>query len=226
MRLLLAEDEKDLRDAIKAILEKHNFSVDAVANGKEALDYLKYNQDYDCLILDLMMPIMDGYTVIKELRDKKVDIPILVLSAKSLVHDRVLGLDLGADDYLVKPFDSQELLARIRALTRRPITGASSIIKLANLSLDRSDYSIKTPSGQLVLPNKEFQILELLMSQPKAILPSDSLFNRVWGLDSDADQNSLWVTLSNLRKKLVSLESEVAIKSVRNVGYTLEISND
>ncbi|NLY73153.1 MAG: response regulator transcription factor [Tissierellia bacterium] len=226
MRLLLAEDEKDLRDAIKAILEKHNFSVDAVANGKEALDYLKYNQDYDCLILDLMMPIMDGYTVIKELRDKKVDIPILVLSAKSLVHDRVLGLDLGADDYLVKPFDSQELLARIRALTRRPITGASSIIKLANLSLDRSDYSIKTPSGQLVLPTKEFQILELLMSQPKAILPSDSLFNRVWGLDSDADQNSLWVTLSNLRKKLVSLESEVAIKSVRNVGYTLEISND
>ena len=226
MRLLLAEDEKDLRDAIKAILEKHNFSVDAVANGKEALDYLKYNQDYDCLILDLMMPIMDGYTVIKELRDKKVDIPILVLSAKSLVHDRVLGLDLGADDYLVKPFDSQELLARIRALTRRPITGASSIIKLANLSLDRSDYSIKTPSGQLILPNKEFQILELLMSQPKAILPSDSLFNRVWGLDSDADQNSLWVTLSNLRKKLVSLESEVAIKSVRNVGYTLEISND
>lgn len=226
MRLLLAEDEKDLRDAIKTILERHNFSVDVVANGKEALDYLKYSQDYDCLILDLMMPIMDGYSVIKELREKKMDLPILVLSAKSQVHDRVQGLDLGADDYLVKPFDSQELLARIRALTRRPIAAGSSIIELANLSLNRSDYSIETPKGQLILPNKEFQVLELLMSQPKAILPSDSLFNRIWGLDSEADQNSLWVTLSNLRKKLASLESQVTIKSVRNVGYTLEINND
>ncbi len=223
MRLLLAEDEKELREAIQLILEKHHFSVDAVSNGEEALEYLRYGDDYDCLLLDLMMPGMDGITLIRELRQSRNRIPILVLSAKGEVDDRVLGLDLGADDYLVKPFNTKELLARIRALTRRPVGDSSTILHISNLSLDRAHYTLSTAQGKIILPNKEFQIMELLMMYPQNVITNDSLFSKVWGLDADVDQNTVWVTLSNLRKKLNSLESKVLIKSVRNVGYTLEI---
>ena len=215
MKLLLAEDEKDLREALKVILEKNNFSVDAVADGIQALDYIKYNKEYDCIILDIMMPNMDNY-----------NIPILVLSAKAEVDDKVLGLDLGANDYLVKPFNSAELLARIRVLTRKSDEINTSTITLANLTLNRVNYSIQCENNILTLPNKEFQILEILMSQPNNVISSDILFNKVWGYDSESDTSTIWTTLSNLRKKLSSINSNVNIKSVRNVGYTLEIIND
>ncbi|AMC93026.1 two-component system response regulator [Erysipelothrix larvae] len=224
MRLLLAEDEQDLREAMVEILKQHHFSVDAVENGEEALEYIEFGDNYDCLILDIMMPVMDGISVIKALREQKRMIPILVLSAKSEIDDRVLGLDTGADDYLVKPFDVQELLARIRVLTRRPINEQTSTLTIGNVTLDRANYSIQTEKGQLVLPNKEFQILELLMVNPQNVISSDAIFSRVWGLDSDADQNTVWVTLSNLRRKLNVVDATLSIKSVRNVGYTLEVT--
>ena len=226
MKLLLAEDEKDLREALKVILEKNNFSVDAVADGIKAVDYIKYNKEYDCIILDIMMPNMDGIEVIKYLRENNYNIPILVLSAKAEVDDKVLGLDLGANDYLVKPFNSAELLARIRVLTRKSDEINTSTITLANITLNRVNYSIQCENNILTLPNKEFQILEILMSQPNNVISSDILFNKVWGYDSESDTSTIWTTLSNLRKKLSSINSNVNIKSVRNVGYTLEIIND
>lgn len=226
MRLLLVEDESALRDALKLILEQYNFTVDAVSNGQEALDYIELGDEYDCMILDIMMPIMDGIEVIKTLREKKNQIPILVLSAKSEIEDKIMGLDLGANDYLSKPFNTQELLARVRVLTRKENTIQSSSLTLANVTLDRANFLLKTKTNSLTLPNKEFQILELLMSQPHAIIPSDTLFNKIWGYDASAEQNTIWVTISNLRKKLDSLEAKIKIKSVRNVGYTLEIKHD
>lgn len=226
MRLLLVEDEYALRDALKLILEQYNFTVDAVSNGQEALDYIELGDEYDCMILDIMMPIMDGIEVIKTLREKKNQIPILVLSAKSEIEDKIMGLDLGANDYLSKPFNTQELLARVRVLTRKENTIQSSSLTLANVTLDRANFLLKTKTNSLTLPNKEFQILELLMSQPHTIIPSDTLFNKIWGYDASAEQNTIWVTISNLRKKLDSLEAKIKIKSVRNVGYTLEIKHD
>lgn len=226
MRVLLAEDEKELREALAEILRQHNFSVDEVKNGQEAIDYLELGANYDCLVLDLMMPIMDGITVIKEARKKQISIPILVLSAKSEIEDRVYGLDVGADDYLVKPFNSKELIARIRALTRRPINDHTSNLEFGNIVLNRTDYTLSSNKQELTLPNKEFQILELLMSNPRHIVTSEALFSRIWGYDTEVDQNTVWVTISNLRNKLSSIKANVMIKSVRNVGYTLEVQDD
>ncbi len=225
MRILLAEDEKELREAIQTILEKHHFTVDAVENGEEAMDYLTLGDEYDCLILDLMMPIMGGMDVIKSLRSRNHNIPILILSAKQEVSDKVEGLDLGANDYLVKPFDTKELLARIRVLTRKSNT-TKSLISISNVSLDRSDFTIKTDSGSLTLANKEFQLLELLMSQENQVISSDLLFNKIWGYDADTDINTIWVTISNLRKKLTQIDAKISIKSKRNLGYFLETRHD
>lgn len=223
LRILLAEDEKDLREAMLVILRQHNFSVDGVENGQEALDYLTYGNNYDCLILDLMMPVLDGLCTIKILRENQNNIPILVLSALGEVEDRVKGLDLGADDYLVKPFDTFELLARIRALTRRPITDGSAVLSFGNVSLNRTQFTATTPHDSIILPNKEFQILELLLLNEPAIITFETLFGRVWGLDADVDQNTVWVTLSNLRKKLKEIKANFVIKSIRNIGYTVEL---
>lgn len=225
MRILLAEDEKELREALKVILERNNFTVDAVSNGIEALEYINYGDEYDCLVLDIMMPKMDGLSVIKKLREKGSNLPILILSAKQEIEDRVNGLDLGANDYLVKPFNSDELLARIRVLTRKSTT-SNSILNISNLRLDRRNFSIETSTGKLTLPNKEFQLLELLMSQRDQVIPGDLLFTKIWGYDSDTDINTVWVTISNLRKKLYSINANVYIKSIRNLGYKLEIKDD
>ncbi len=225
MRILLAEDEKDLREALKVILERNNFTVDAVSDGLEALEYIDYGDEYDCLILDIMMPKLDGFGVINKLREKNSDLPILILSAKQGMEDRVYGLDLGANDYLIKPFELEELLARIRVLTRKTNT-SNTILSLSNLKLDRRNFIMETNKGKVTLPNKEFQLLELLMSERNQVLPGDLLFTKIWGYDSDTDINTVWVTISNLRKKLLSLEAEVSIKSIRNLGYKLEIRND
>ena len=221
MRLLIAEDEKSLSKALTVILEKNNYSVDAAYDGEEALDYLSVGQ-YDGLILDIMMPRMDGLTVLKRLRAKGNNIPVLMLTAKSEIDDRVAGLDYGANDYLTKPFDTKELLARIRAMTRGRSGSQSSVLTMGNISLDRTTYELSSPSGSFRLANKEFQVMELLMSNPRQLIPTELMMEKIWGFDSDSEINVVWAYISYLRKKLTALNANIKIKASRNAGYSLE----
>lgn len=225
MRLLLAEDEIELARALSAIFKHNNYSVDVVYNGNDALDYLE-SEIYDGAILDIMMPGTDGLTVLKKIRAKGNSVPVLLLTAKSEIDDRVLGLDSGADDYLTKPFATKELLARIRAMTRRPNDATDSILSLGNLRLNRATFEISAPGGSMRLANKEFQILEMLMTNPSRIIPSERFIEKIWGYESEAELNVVWVYISNLRKKLSSIGSDVTIKAARNIGYTLEKCDD
>lgn len=221
MRLLLAEDEQALSKALKTILERNNYSVDAAYDGQEALEYLEAD-NYDGVILDIMMPKVDGITVLQEIRKKGSLIPVLLLTAKSEVDDKVLGLDAGANDYLTKPFNSRELLARIRAMTRTQTVQATSQLKMGNVTLDRATYELSTPSGSYRLANKEFQMMEMLMSNPKNLISSERFMEKIWGYDSEAEINVVWVYISYLRKKLATLHADIQIKAMRNAGYTLE----
>ena len=221
MRLLIAEDERSLSKALTVILEKNNYSVDAAYDGEEALDYLSVGQ-YDGLILDIMMPKMDGLTVLRRLRAKGNNIPVLMLTAKSEIDDRVTGLDCGANDYLTKPFDTKELLARIRAMTRGRSGSQSSMLTMGNISLDRTTYELSSPSGSFRLAHKEFQVMELLMSNPKQLIPTERMMEKIWGFDSDSEINVVWAYISYLRKKLTALNADIKIKASRNAGYSLE----
>lgn len=226
MRVLLAEDEVSLSKALKVILERNNYSVDQVYDGEEALSFLSAD-NYDCLILDLMMPKVDGITVLKTMRKEGNMLPVIILTAKSEVDDKVLGLDSGANDYLTKPFNSRELLARIRAITRsKENNEGDSILKMGNTILMRDTFILKTDSGETRLQSKEFQILELLMQNKNKLISTERLMEKIWGFDSEAEINVVWVYISNLRKKLASLDSNVEIKATRNAGYTLEEKND
>ena len=221
MELLLAEDERALSKALVAILERNNYSVDAVYDGQSALDYLE-TDNYDGVIIDIMMPKVDGLTVLKKVRERGSLIPILLLTAKSEVDDKVEGLDAGANDYLVKPFHSKELLARIRAITRTQTAQPDSKLKIGNVTLDRATFELSTSAGSFQLANKEFQMLEFLMSNPHQLIPSERFLERIWGYDSEAEMNVVWVYISYLRKKLSALHANVQIKATRNVGYSLE----
>lgn len=221
MRLLLAEDEKALSKALVTILERNNYSVDAVNDGQAALDYLKAD-NYDGVILDIMMPKVDGITVLKTIRSKGSRIPILMLTAKAEVDDKVLGLDAGANDYLTKPFHSQELLARIRAMTRTQTAQTDSRLQMGNVTLNCATFELSTPAGSFRLANKEFQVLELLMRNPHSLIASERLLERIWGYDSEAEINVVWVYISYLRKKLSALQANIQIKATRNAGYSLE----
>lgn len=221
MRLLLAEDEKELSNALVTILKHNNYSVDAVYDGLEALDYLQA-ENYDGAILDIMMPKMDGLTVLKKLREKGSDLPVLMLTARSEIDDRVLGLDSGADDYLTKPFATKELLARIRAMTRRQSEVTDNILHYGNVKLNRSTYELSTEKGSFRLANKEYQMMEMLMTNPKILIPTDRFMEKIWGYDSEAEINVVWVYVSYLRKKLSSMEASVVIKATRGAGYSLE----
>ena len=226
MRILLAEDEVSLSKALKVILERNNYSVDQVYDGEEALSFLSAD-NYDCLILDLMMPKVDGITVLKTMRKEGNMLPVIILTAKSEVDDKVLGLDSGANDYLTKPFNSRELLARIRAITRsKENNEGDSILKMGNTILMRDTFILKTDSAETRLQSKEFQILELLMQNKNKLISTERLMEKIWGFDSEAEINVVWVYISNLRKKLTSLDSNVEIKATRNAGYTLEERND
>lgn len=222
MRLLLAEDERALSKALTAILERNNYSVDPVYDGQAALEYLRMD-NYDGIILDIMMPKVDGITVLQEIRKSGNPIPVLLLTAKSEVDDKVLGLDVGANDYLTKPFHSRELLARIRAMTRPQTAQANSKLKLGNVTLDRATFELSSPTGSFRLANKEFQMLELLMSNPRNLISSERLMEKIWGYDSEAEINVVWVYISYLRKKLAALHANIQIKATRNAGYSLEI---
>lgn len=221
MRLLLAEDEKELSNALVAILKHNNYSVDAVYNGADALDYLEA-ENYDGAILDIMMPKVDGITVLRRLRERGSSLPVLMLTAKSEIDDRVLGLDSGADDYLTKPFNTKELLARIRAMTRRQTEVTGTVLEFGNVKLDRQSYELTTPTGEFRLASKEFQMMEMLMSNPKALISTERFMEKIWGYDSEAEINVVWVYISYLRKKLAALDSNVVIKATRGVGYSLE----
>ncbi|MBM6924518.1 response regulator transcription factor [Pseudoflavonifractor phocaeensis] len=221
MRLLLAEDEKALSKALVTILERNNYSVDAVYDGQSALDYLEAD-NYDGVILDIMMPKVDGITVLKTIRQGGNHIPVLMLTAKGEVDDKVLGLDAGANDYLTKPFHMRELLARIRAMTRVQTAQADSRLHMGNVTLDRATFELSTPTGSYRLANKEFQMLELLMSNPRTLIPTERFLEKIWGYDSEAELNVVWVYLSYLRKKLAALRATIHIKATRNAGYSLE----
>ncbi len=221
MRLLLAEDEKELSKALVTILERNQYSIDAVYDGQEALEYLE-NGDYDGAILDIMMPKRDGISVLREVRRQGNQIPILMLTAKAEVDDKVLGLDTGANDYLTKPFAMKELLARIRAMTRVCTESGNSVLRFGDISLDRATFMLSSESGDFRLANKEFQMLELLMSNPKQLIPTERFLQKIWGYDSDVEPNVVWVYISYLRKKLSALHSRVQIKASRNLGYSLE----
>lgn len=222
MRLLFAEDEKSLSKAIVTILKKNNYEVDPVYDGEEALDYLTSGTPYDAAILDIMMPKMDGITVLKKLRASGSALPVLLLTAKSEVDDKVAGLDSGANDYLTKPFAMPELLARIRAMARTQSVQSTSELKVGCITLDQTTYELSSPSGSFRLANKEFQMLELLMSNPHQLISSERFMDKIWGYDSDADISVVWVYISYLRKKLNALHADVQIKASRNAGYSLE----
>lgn len=220
MRILLAEDEVSLARAIVKILEKNHYSADAVYNGVDALSYLE-SGDYDAAILDVMMPKMDGITVLKKARAQGISVPVIMLTAKSEVDDKVLGLDSGANDYMTKPFDTKELLARIRAATRgqKP---TDSKLSFGNITLDRTTFALSSPSGSFRLANKEFQMMEILISNPKHLVSTERLMEKIWGYEADTEINVVWVYISYLRKKLTALHANIQIKSYRNAGYSLE----
>ncbi len=224
MRLLLAEDEKSLSNALVAILKHNNFSVDAVYNGQDTLDYLQ-SDAYDAVILDIMMPKVDGITVLKTVRAKGNKIPVLMLTAKNDVEDKVKGLDCGADDYLTKPFAVPELIARLRAITRRKGEVVDNSLVVGDVKLNRSTYELTGEKGSIPLTSKEFQIMEMFMSTPSRVISADEFMDKIWGFDSDAEINVVWTYVSYLRKKLKSVGSTVTIKAVRNIGYVLENKN-
>lgn len=221
MRLLLAEDEKELAKALTVIFKHNHYSVDTVYNGEDALQYLR-TENYDAAILDVMMPKMDGITVLQKLRESGSTLPVLILTAKSEIDDRVLGLDAGADDYLTKPFAAKELLARIRAITRRKTDSADSVLRFGNISLDRTNFQLSSPYGSVRLANKEYQMLEMLMINAGQFISTERFMEKIWGYDSEAEINVVWVYLSNLRKRLSAVGANIQIKAARNQGYVLE----
>lgn len=221
MRILLAEDERSLSRAVVALLEKNNYSADAVYDGAEALEYLAA-ENYDAVILDIMMPKMDGLTVLRKLRERGSHVPVLMLTAKSEVEDKVAGLDTGTNDYLTKPFATAELLARIRAMTRTQAVQTDSRLSFGNVVLDQTTFELTAPGGSFRLANREYQMIELLMRNPRQVIPTERFLEKIWGYDSDVEVNVVWVYISYLRKKLAALHANVQIRATRNTGYSLE----
>ena len=222
MRLLLAEDEEELSEALAAVLRHNNYSVDTVYDGQEALDYLE-GQEYDGVILDIMMPKKNGIEVLKTIRANKTQVPVLLLTAKTQVDDRVEGLDAGADDYLGKPFAMKELLARVRAMTRRREGLTDNLLTIGNLSLNRLTIELSVGEEKVRLANKDFQMIEMLMVNPGQIISTERFMEKIWGYDSETEISVVWVYVSNLRKRLAALGADVEIKAVRNQGYSLEL---
>ncbi len=221
MKLLYAEDEQAMSEAVTDILTYHKYIVDAVCNGKDALDYALADS-YDGIILDIMMPEMSGIEVLRELRKKGCRTPILLLTAKSQVEDKIEGLDAGADDYLPKPFEMGELLARIRAMLRRREEFTPDILTCGNLSLNMQSSQLSCGNRSFTLPRLEYRLMEQLMLNQGIYLSSDELMAKVWGYDSDAEIGAVWVYISYLRKRLTAIGANAEIKVKRGTGYTLE----
>ena len=222
MKLLYAEDEPAMAEAVTDILEYHNITVDTVYDGAEALAYAR-EERYDGIILDVMMPKMDGFSVLRALREAGDRTPVLLLTAKAEVEDRIAGLDLGADDYLPKPFATGELLARVRAMLRRREDYTPDVLRCGDLSLNTSNAELRCGGESVVLPKLEFKLMELLMNNQGICLSTETILTKVWGYETDADVGVVWVYLSYLRKRLTALGSDVEIRARRGVGYTLEV---
>ena len=221
MRILVADDEPEMTMVLEDLLRREHYSVDVVHDGQDALDY-GLAENYDCLVLDVMMPKLDGIQVLRALRAGNIDTPVLLLTAKGQVEDRVIGLDSGADDYLPKPFDNRELTARVRALTRRGGEYTPSVLTAGNVTLDCSTFEIKCGSAGIRLGNKEFQMLELLMRQKGRLISTEQFMEHIWGYDSDAEINVVWAYISYLRRKLEAVGANVRIAARRGQGYLLE----
>lgn len=222
MKLLVVEDEIQLADALTEILKRNMYSVDTVYNGIDGLDNALTGV-YDCIVLDIMLPGMNGIEILRNIRAEKINSPVLLLTARSEVEDKVNGLDCGADDYLTKPFVTKELLARIRALTRRKGEFVDeNKLDYNGLELNKNTCSVIWKGNDVKLSLKEYQILELLISNPKRILPKERIIEKIWGYESDVEYNNIEVYISFLRKKLSVISAPVQIKTARGIGYSLE----
>ena len=220
MRLLIAEDDKRLLQSLVYIFKKEKYIVDAVSNGSDALAYAQTGE-YDGLVFDIMMPGLDGITVLQKLRKQGITTPTLFLTAKAEVEQKVEGLDTGADDYLAKPFSTQELLARVRAILRRKEHYVAAVLSVGNLELNCATCELSSGENSVTLSGKEYQIMEMLMQNPTFILTAERIMSHIWGWEHDAEISVLWVHISNLRKKLVLLDCSVEIRFIRNAGYIL-----
>lgn len=221
MRILLVEDEKRLAQAIEYILKKNKYIVDVVYNGEDGIDYT-LSKIYDLVILDIMIPKIDGIEVLRNIRKEKIDVPVLFLTAKSSLEDKVLGLDTGADDYLTKPFETEELLARVRAMLRRKGEILEQEMTFSDIWLNNNNYTLYCGEKEILLPLKEFNIMKIFISNQKNTVTKEYLIEKVWGFDKDIDYNNVEVYISFLRKKLSSIGSKVEIKTARGIGYYLE----
>lgn len=221
MRILIVEDEISLAEAVTAILKKEQYFVDAVYDGMDGLDYA-LSGIYDLILLDIMLPKMNGLDVLKEIRKNNISTPVMLLTARSEVNDKIKGLDCGADDYLTKPFNKGELLARVRALTRRKGEIPSNELVFGDLTLNQSTYELICGNLNVKLGAKEFKIMQMLMFAPKSIISKDEFIEKIWGYDSEAEYNSIEVYISFLRKKLGAIKSSVQIKASRGIGYYIE----
>ena len=223
MRILVVEDEQDLNRILAKTLKAEGYSVDSCFDGVEALDYLK-GAEYDAVVLDVMMPRMDGFSVLAQMRADGNETPVLFLTAKDSVPDRVHGLDAGADDYLPKPFDPDELLSRVRAILRRSEAYQPTVLAYGDLTLDPGSGNLSCRKDSIRLSGREFQIMELFMRSPRQVFSAERIMERVWGWDNEAEINVVWVNISNLRKKLKSIGSHVTLQANRGLGYVLEES--
>ena len=221
MLILLVEDGISLSNALKKILEQNGFSVDAVYDGLSAVDYAEDNS-YDLIILDIMLPQMDGFEVIRTLRNDRIDTPVLMLTAKSTMSDKVSGLNYGADDYMTKPFNVEELLARVGALTRRKGSVIVNMLTYKDISLNVNSATLTCKNESVQLSRKEFEVLKVFLYNPTMTVTNDMLINKVWGMESEATYNNVEVYISFLRKKLKYLDSDVSIKKIHKLGYRLE----
>lgn len=222
MRILFVEDEPSIAEAVASLLKKQHYSVDLAYDGETGLDYAASGV-YDLLVLDIMLPKIDGITLLKTLRKQNIRTPIIMLTAKSEVDDKVLGLDAGADDYLTKPFQMKELLARIRSLSRRKdLDYQEDQLAFGNVVLARNKLQLATTTNQVVLSPKEMKLMELFLSRPKVILSKETIINKMWGFDPDVEENRVEIYVSLLRKKLTLLEADIGIRTIRNAGYILQ----
>ncbi len=222
MRLLIAEDDTKLLKSLKHIFESNKYMVDAVSNGIDAQEFAETGE-YDGIVLDIMMPGMDGVEVLRKIRAKGISTPVLFLTAKTEVFERVEGLDAGADDYLPKPFSTQELLARVRAMLRRRDNYAPEIIEVNGLTLNRSTYELSFAGQVCSLSGREYQIMEMLIGRPNFVVTSDEFLSHVWGWNSEVDVSVIWVHISNIRKKLTAMNAPIEIRFIRGAGYKLEV---
>ena len=223
MRILIAEDEISTAKALKVIMEKNKFSVDIVHNGIDAWSYIR-SGSYEVIILDIMMPGMNGLEVLSKIRSSKIGTPVLMLTAKSEIEDKVIGLDLGADDYLAKPFNTSELIARVKALGRRSESYSETVKTLGNVSLDGNRYELRVGDKSVGLTNKEYQLLELFILHPGFVFSTEHLMDKIWGVDSESDIDVVWTHIGFVRKKLKSLDADVEIRTIRGSGYSMEVT--